>query len=113
MFIVDEVDGTSPESAVGVPTVNTHPSKSLIIGGEGAFIPYPNHSFLSYLGPKMYLLMVDWRSERRFDQLASKVTYERTEKAVAALPQGVEHLIVLLGASLLSLFPLSLSRYRC
>ncbi|GAA5845717.1 hypothetical protein JCM9279_006083 [Rhodotorula babjevae] len=97
MFIVDEVDGTSPESAVGIPTVNTHPSKSLIIGGEGAFIPYPNHSFLSYLGPKMYLLMIDWRSERRFDQLASKVTYERTEKAVYALPQGVEHLIVLLG----------------
>ncbi|GAA6058242.1 hypothetical protein JCM3770_007430 [Rhodotorula araucariae] len=97
MFIVDEMDGTSPESAVGIPSINTHSSKSLIIGGEGAFIPYPNHSFLSYLGPRMYILMVDWRSERRFNQLASKTTYERIERAVDALPPGVEHLVVLLG----------------
>ncbi|BGP37930.1 hypothetical protein JCM10450v2_001867 [Rhodotorula kratochvilovae] len=97
MFIVDEMDGTRPESAVGIPSVNTHSSKSLIIGGDGAFIPYPNHSFLSYLGPKMYIVMVDWRSERRYDQLASKTTYERIERAIDALPPGVEHLVVLLG----------------
>lgn len=98
VFIVDEVDGTAPDSAVGIASANTHSSKSLIIGGEGAFIPFPNHSFLSYLGPRQYILMVDWRSERRFDQLASQVTYDRCEKAVKALPQGVEHLVVLLGA---------------
>lgn len=97
MFIVDEVDGTAADSAVGIPSVSTHPSKSLIIGGEGAFIPYPNHSFLSYLGPRQYILMIDWRSERRFDQLASQTTYDRCERAVKALPAGVEHLVVLLG----------------
>ncbi|GAA5996184.1 uncharacterized protein JCM10292_007447 [Rhodotorula paludigena] len=97
MFIVDEMDGTRPETAVGIAHVNTHPSKSLIIGGDGAFIPFPNHSFLSYLGPKMYILMIDWRGERRKDQLASKTTYERCERAVDALPAGVEHLVVLLG----------------
>lgn len=99
MFIVDEMDGTRPETAVGIAHVNTHPSKSLIIGGDGAFIPFPNHSFLSYLGPKMYILMIDWRGERRKDQLASKTTYERCERAVDALPAGVEHLVVLLGPS--------------
>ncbi|GAA5830312.1 hypothetical protein JCM11251_001303 [Rhodosporidiobolus azoricus] len=96
MFIADEVDGTNPADAVGSPS-QAHPSKSLIIGGEGAFIPYPNHSFISYLGPKQYILMVDWRSERRFNQLASKVTYERCAAAVRALPPGVQHLVVLLG----------------
>ncbi|GAA5928562.1 hypothetical protein JCM10213_002503 [Rhodosporidiobolus nylandii] len=96
MFIVDEVDGTEPTSAIGSPH-NTHPSKSLIIGGEGAYIPFPNHSFLSYLGPKQYILLVDWRSERRKDQLASKLTYERHEAAVMALPPGVQHLVILLG----------------
>ncbi|GAA5848571.1 hypothetical protein JCM8547_004555 [Rhodosporidiobolus lusitaniae] len=96
LFIVDEMDGTNPTTAVGGPR-STHPSKGLIIGGEGAFIPYPNHSYLSYLGPKQYILMVDWRSERRFNQLASKTTYEKCEAAVMALPPGVQHLVVLLG----------------
>ncbi|GAA6009034.1 hypothetical protein JCM10207_004072 [Rhodosporidiobolus poonsookiae] len=96
MFIADDLDGTDPASAIGSPQ-QAHPSKALILGGEGAFIPFPNHSFLSYLGPKQYILMVDWRSERRFDQLASKVTYERCEAAVKALPPGVQHLVVLLG----------------
>ncbi|GAA6037134.1 hypothetical protein JCM8097_008753 [Rhodosporidiobolus ruineniae] len=97
MFIVPEVDGTNPTTATGNWRTNTHPSKSLILGGEGAFIPFPNHSFLSYLGPKQAILAVDWRSERRFDQLASKITYERMEAAVLGMPQGVQHLVVLLG----------------
>ncbi|GAA5879341.1 hypothetical protein JCM1840_006959 [Sporobolomyces johnsonii] len=94
MFIVDEVDGTLPGENGIMPS---HPNKSLILGGDGAFIPFRNHSFLSYLGPKMYILAVDWRSERRFDQLASKTTYDRLFAAVRALPAGVQHLVVLLG----------------
>lgn len=102
MFINDDVDGATYDLANGIPSQSSHSSKSLIIGGPGAFIPYPNHSFLSCLGPKMYILMIDWRSERRFNQLASQTTYDRCEKAIDALPPGVEHLVVLVGT-----FPLS------
>lgn len=105
MFINDDVDGATYDLATGIPSQSSHSSKSLIIGGPGAFIPYPNHSFLSCLGPKMYILMIDWRSERRFNQLASQTTYDRCEKAIDALPPGVEHLVVLVGT-----FSLSLSR---
>lgn len=101
MFLSDETDGATYEMAPGIPSESSHVSKSLIVGGPGAFVPYPNHSFLSYLGPKMYLLMIDWRSERRFNQLASQTTYDRCEKAIDALPPGVEHLVVLVGASAL------------
>ncbi|BGP53880.1 hypothetical protein JCM8202v2_001452 [Rhodotorula sphaerocarpa] len=97
MFLSDETDGATYEMAPGIPSQSSHVSKSLIVGGPGAFVPYPNHSFLSYLGPKMYLLMIDWRSERRFNQLASQTTYDRCEKAIDALPPGVEHLVVLVG----------------
>lgn len=46
MFIVDKFDGTDPVN-VGHGT---------IYGGPGAYIPYVNRSFLSYLGPKVRLL---------------------------------------------------------
>lgn len=46
VFIVDDIDGTSL-----VP--GHHSSKSVIIGGPGAWTPFPSHSFLSYLGPKV------------------------------------------------------------
>ncbi|GAA5978118.1 hypothetical protein JCM10908_004235 [Rhodotorula pacifica] len=97
MFLSDDVDGATYEMASGIPHQSSHLSKALIVGGPGAFMPYPNHSFLSYLGPKMYILMIDWRSERRFNQLASQTTYDRCEKAIDALPPGVEHLVVLVG----------------
>ena len=103
VFINDDVDGATYDLATGIPSQSSHSSKSLIIGGPGAFIPYPNHSFLSCLGPKMYILMIDWRSERRFNQLASQTTYDRCEKAIDALPPGVEHLVVLVGTFSLSL----------
>ncbi|CEQ39964.1 SPOSA6832_01552, partial [Sporobolomyces salmonicolor] len=103
VFIVDEVDGTLPDEN-GI--VSSHPNKSLILGGDGVFIPFSNHSFLSYLGPKMYILAVDWRSERRVDQLASNMTYDRLFAAVRALPAGVQHLVVLLGTTPPPRFPI-------
>lgn len=43
LFVVDEFDGT--HHAPG-----SHPSKGLVIGGPGAYIPHPNHTLISYLG---------------------------------------------------------------
>ena len=87
---VRDSDGTSP-----LP--NTHPMKSVIIGGEGAWVPFPSHSFLSYLGPQVYILLLDCRIERKKYQICSQVTYDRCFNAIRALPQEVDHLIMLLG----------------
>lgn len=89
-FIVDDIDGTSP-------TPNTHPSKSCIIGGEGPWVPFPSHSFLSYLGPRVYILLLDCRIERKKHQICSKITYKRCFDAIRQLPAEVDHLIMLLG----------------
>jgi len=89
-FIVDEFDGTSPQ-------IGTHSSKSMIIGGEGVYIPFPNHSFLSCLGPNQYILLLDCRAERKKTQICSKVTYERVFQQINQLPAEVEHLCVLVG----------------
>jgi hypothetical protein len=57
-FIVDEVDGTSREAG-------THSNRSMIIGGDAAFIPTVSHNFLAWLGPTQSLLLLDCRAERR------------------------------------------------
>ncbi|CDU22088.1 uncharacterized protein SPSC_00718 [Sporisorium scitamineum] len=91
LFINDDVDGTSEAS---------HPNRSILFGGDGVYIPFKNHSLLSYLGPKQWILLADCRSERKIDQICSKATYQRLFDAVRKLPPGVEHLIVLLGVPL-------------
>ncbi|GAA6037108.1 hypothetical protein JCM8097_008739 [Rhodosporidiobolus ruineniae] len=95
-FMVDDVDGLEPSSAADSPS-RPHPFKSLILGGPGTYIPSANHSFLSSLGPKQAILLVDWRAERKQNQLASETTYKRIDKAVMGLPAGVQHLVVQLG----------------
>ena len=52
-FINDEIDGTDSKA---------HWLKSIVIGGAGAYIPNPGHSFVTNLGPKTSLLMLDCRS---------------------------------------------------
>lgn len=52
-FTVDEVDGTKRD----VP----HPNKALVLGGDGPWIPFPSHSLVTYLGPKVYMLLLDCR----------------------------------------------------
>lgn len=89
-FIVDEVDGTSPVRS-------EHSNKSMIIGGEGAYIPFPNHSFLSCFGPNQYILLLDCRAERKKHQICSNITYERVFAEINKLPPEVEHLCILIG----------------
>ena len=51
---VDSVDGINPNTGVR----NNH---SIIIGGPGAWIPYPSHNFLTYMGPNTSMLLLDCR----------------------------------------------------
>ena len=100
-----------------------HPFKSLIIGGGGAYIPYPSHSFLTYLGPHVQMLLLDCRfvpaapvhlhnspypsrAERKKTQVCSPHEYKAVFERMHALPRAVEHLVLqtgtLVGASLQS-----------
>lgn len=71
--------------------------KSIIIGQPGAYIQYPHVSFLTYFGPQQYLLLIDCRSERKVHQICTKESYEKVFDRVRAMPDGVEHLVILLG----------------
>ena len=53
-FIVTAVDGVDPKPHV-------HTFQSTIIGGEGAYIHFPSHSILTYMGPNVWMLMLDCR----------------------------------------------------
>ncbi|KZT74001.1 hypothetical protein DAEQUDRAFT_720843 [Daedalea quercina L-15889] len=74
-----------------------HPFQSLIIGADGPFVPFPSHSFLTYLGPQVWMLLLDCRAERKLDQVCSNREYELVFQRLSDLPIGVEHLIVQLG----------------
>ena len=52
MCLAVEVDGRD---------VARHPFRSLVLGGDGAFVPYPSHSALTYMGPECYMLLLDCR----------------------------------------------------
>lgn len=38
-----------------------HSNESLVIGGNGPYIPFPSHSFLASMGPKTWMLLLDCR----------------------------------------------------
>lgn len=86
---IDEVDGTNPQ-------VNTHVIKSMIIGSPGAWIPFPSHSLLVYLGPKVLMLALDCRAERKLHQVCTKETYDKTFGEVKK-HKGIDQLVFLLG----------------
>lgn len=92
-FINPEIDGLSDEPG-------KHSNKSIIIGNQDGYVQYPHMSFLAYLGPKQYLLMVDCRAERKVHQICSKKSYEKIFDRVRKMPEGVDHLIILLGVPL-------------
>lgn len=92
-FVNPEIDGTSDENG-------KHPMKSVIIGNHAAYVQYPHTSFLTYFGPKQYLLLVDCRSERKVHQICSKESYDKIFDCVRKMPEGVEHLVILLGVPL-------------
>ncbi|KAH9819014.1 hypothetical protein DFH28DRAFT_957331 [Melampsora americana] len=93
LFIVDETDGIFNDSSNQHSEVHS----SLILGGLGPYIPFRNHSFLAYLGPQVWMLLLDCRSERKKDQVCTSKTYEIVFNACRALPSSVTHLIFLLG----------------
>lgn len=90
LFVVDEIDGT-----LGQP--GQHTFKSMIIGADGAYIPHPSHSILSYLGPQVYMVLLDARAERKKEQVCSKFTYDRIFAEIQKIPPNVEHLVFQLG----------------
>lgn len=89
LFVCDAVDGTNP-------TPGTHPLKSLIIGAPGAWIPFPSHSLLVYLGPDVSLLAIDCRAERKLHRICSDETYKKLFNEVIK-HQGIKQLVILLG----------------
>jgi len=74
-----------------------HPFRSTVIGGPGAYIPFPSHSFLSYLGPHAYILMLDCRAERKKEQVCSPQEYKAVFNRLRQLPKKIEHLVLLTG----------------
>ncbi|KAF8557334.1 hypothetical protein OG21DRAFT_1475599 [Imleria badia] len=75
----------------------THPFKSLILGVRGPYVGLPSHSFLSYMGPNVRILMLDCRAERRKDRVCSSEEYRKVMEAISQMPPHVEHLIIQLG----------------
>ncbi|KAL7424856.1 hypothetical protein Q5752_000541 [Cryptotrichosporon argae] len=90
LFVNDEIDGTNPQPG-------THPVKSLIIGAPGPWIPFPSHSLIVYLGPKVYMLALDCRAERKRDRVVTVQTYDLVFSELRKLPPTVEQLVMLLG----------------
>jgi hypothetical protein len=89
-FINVEIDGTDDNPG-------RHWNKSVIIGEMGPYIPSPSHSFLGYIGPRSFLLMLDCRAERKKDRICSPFEYDKVFKRLHTLPAGVEHVVVQLG----------------
>lgn len=89
-FVVDDVDGLNPRPG-------EHTFKSMILGGDGPWIPAPGHSILTYLGPKVRMLLLDCRAERKKDLICSQTTYNRIFWHLNQLPPSVDHVIVQLG----------------
>ncbi|KAI0781344.1 hypothetical protein BD413DRAFT_27799 [Trametes elegans] len=87
-FINVEVDGIDDRH---------HPFKSLVIGGPGPYVPFPSHSFLTWLGPQVHMLLLDCRAERKLDQVCSPQEYKAAFARMQELPRTVEHLVVQLG----------------
>ncbi|PKI85511.1 hypothetical protein MVES_000698 [Malassezia vespertilionis] len=97
MFMNDEVDGVSNEDT---SDPNPSPFSSLIIGGPGAYIPFPTHNLLVKLGPKQYMLLLDCRAQRKLTQVCALDTYKRCFRELRALPPTAQHVIIQLGVPL-------------
>ncbi|WRT69400.1 uncharacterized protein IL334_006384 [Kwoniella shivajii] len=90
LFVSDEIDGVNP-----IP--GTHTLNSMIIGDKrGPWIPFPSHSLIVYLGPKVSLLALDCRAERKLDRICTTETYAKAFGEVRKVT-GIEQLVILLG----------------
>lgn len=90
VFTNDAVDGTDRRPG-------SHPIKSMVICNDGAFIPFPNHSQICYMGPSVQMCMLDCRAERKLDQICTEETYNQIFPLLERLPPSTEQLIMLLG----------------
>ncbi|OCF33366.1 plasma membrane protein [Kwoniella heveanensis BCC8398] len=91
LFVVDAFDGTDPRPG-------THTLRSMIIGDKpGPWIPFPSHSLLVYLGPKVHLLALDCRAERKLDRICTQETYAKNFAEVKRVSPELEQLVILLG----------------
>nr|ODN95442.1 plasma membrane protein [Cryptococcus depauperatus CBS 7855] len=92
LFIYDPFDGTDPAPG-------THPIKSLILGDKnGPWIPHQSHSLLVYLGPKVAMLALDCRAERKLNEIVRPETYSKVFGEIRRLQGvGIEQLVMLLG----------------
>ncbi|KAG9057330.1 hypothetical protein FS842_007469 [Serendipita sp. 407] len=89
-FVVDGLDGIDPNPG-------RHKMLSTLIGGAGAWIPYPSHSILTYMGPQTWMIMLDCRAERTLNRVCSEATYRRMFDRLWELPASVKHIVVQLG----------------
>ncbi|CCM03699.1 uncharacterized protein FIBRA_05845 [Fibroporia radiculosa] len=87
-FTVADVDGRDGRA---------HPFKSHVLGARGPFIPYPSHSIVTYLGPEVWMLLLDCRAERKKDRVCSPQEYQVVLDRICALPGTVQHLVIQLG----------------
>ncbi|WFD32997.1 hypothetical protein MSPP1_004054 [Malassezia sp. CBS 17886] len=98
-FMCDPHDGITPGLGYNVNEPAT-PFRSLIVGGPGAYIPFPTHNLLTRFGPKQYVLLLDCRAQRKINQVCAQDTYDICFDALQRLPHTVEHLVVQLGVPL-------------
>ncbi|EKD05691.1 hypothetical protein A1Q2_00015 [Trichosporon asahii var. asahii CBS 8904] len=91
LFTVDAIDGQGDGPA-------NHPIPSMLIGEVGPWLQgQRSHSLITYLGPKVAMLLLDCRAERRLTQIVSPKTYQKAFNAIAQLPQSVEQVVIQLG----------------
>ncbi|THH08214.1 hypothetical protein EW145_g2858 [Phellinidium pouzarii] len=93
-FINVDVDGIDDRPGA-------HSNKSIIIGQRGPYVPFPSHSFLTYLGPNCSMFKqcfpLVFRAERRKDQVCSPYEYDKVFQKIYRLPSQVRHLVIQLG----------------
>ncbi|KAF8522090.1 hypothetical protein BU17DRAFT_45307 [Hysterangium stoloniferum] len=89
-FVEPSLDGKEHKPYV-------HTFHSTIIGGDGPWVPYRSHNILTYMGPNVWMLMLDCRAERKKDQVCSTLQYQHVLDGLYRLPASVEHLIVQTG----------------
>ncbi|KAF9264742.1 hypothetical protein L218DRAFT_862250 [Marasmius fiardii PR-910] len=85
-FLNVDIDGSDDRPGA-------HVNQSVIIGNQGPYIRLPSHSFLTYLGPQCYMLLLDCRQ----DQVCSPSQYQKVFERIKSIPGGVEHLVVQVG----------------
>lgn len=88
LFTNDEADGIHP--------VGQHPIRSMIQGEKGPWIPFVSHSLIVYMGPKVLLVALDCRAERKLSRIVTPETYEKVFIEIKKR-KGIEQLVLLLG----------------